>query len=723
MWAWTLIIASLSLFIFFPPTLLRYPLALLLGFGWTVLHANWQLQEMLPPELADKPSVIIGTIHSIPERKNKSYSFIFKTEQITSANTCLKQPFFLRLTWYYPRQDLQVGEKWQLQVKLKKARGSWNPGGFDYQKWLFAQGISATGTVSAKNNILLGSKRYFIDKTREALANAISASLKQQPLPGLISALAVGVRDRITEQQWAVLRGTGTNHLFAIAGLHIGFVTSIIHGLVSFLWRRSGTLALYLPTPQAAALAALIAAVVYSALAGFALPTQRAVIMTTVFLMNVLWRKSLMPWSAWCIALFFVLLLEPLAILTDSFWLSFCAVAFIIYGIGGRIAQKGLWWHWGRAQWVMALGLIPLCLLFFQQTSIVGVLANIVAVPWVGFIVLPLTLLGNLFWIVTPSLSSVCWYCAEVTLEWIWPLLKFIAAAECLQWRIPITQLWILISAFVAVIFLLAPRTLKLRSLGLMWGIPLFLWIPAWPKEGEVWLTVLDAGQSLTAVVQTQHHVLIYDAATKSFDRGNTVVIPFLRTIGARTIDTLILNHTSFGLTSLLQQCAVKNIFTNSPEQVILKGAQRCQQGQSWCWDNVLFRVLYPPPDYQQRGLEGSCVLQIERGSQKILVTGNINAVSQNYLLQNQNQSLLSTLLIAPQQGSKNSSMLALVNSVHPNIVLFATGNSNAIAPYQVLNAKIYTTAEWGALTVKLTGKNELNMQSYKTNYYHFWNL
>lgn len=715
---------------------LYLPAIIILGFAWAVLHADYRLAWKLPDNLISKSVIVTGTIGSIPETKDDSASFLFITNSIQLDNFNFTKPCLIRLNWFYADDQLHIGDRWQLTVRLKPPRGFWDPGSFDYQKWLFDQGIRATGYVVLKGkNTFLGNDftHFIIDKKRQALADAIAVKLEAYPLKGLITALAVGVRDRITDDQWFTLRGTGTNHLFAIAGLHIGLVTGFIYLVISFFWRRAGRLPLYFPTPLAAVVGSLIIALIYSALAGFSLPTQRALVMTSVFLLAILLRKNLSAWSAWCLALSVILILDPLAVLSDSFWLSFGAVALIIFGVGGRLNQKGLWWHWGRIQWVMAVGLIPFCLLFFQQTSLAGFIANAIAIPWVGFIVLPLTLIGSCLWTISATAAGWFWWCAEKTLEILWPLLNFIAHQDWLQWRVFISNTEVFVTAVIAAVILLIPRGCYGRHLGLIWGLPLLFWTPIYPANNEIRFTLLDVGQGLAAVVQTQHHILVYDTGPQysdSFDAGNAVVIPFLRSLAINKIDMMMISHGDNdhigGANSILKEMPVAQVITSVPERFAPGRATLCVAGQHWQWDGVNFQVLYPPLGKDDLDNDSSCVLRIDNGVQSILLTGDIEHKSEKYLISNAGNLLSSAILVAPHHGSNTSSTQAFVNSVHPHFVLFPTGYHNRfgfpkaeiIARYQAAGAELYDTAQVGAITFHLDKSKISSPVLYRK---HFW--
>jgi competence protein ComEC len=687
--------------------------------------------KVLPANLQAQSVVAQGVIVSIPRYQNNIATFVFKLFSLRVQQKIYPLDFKVKLAWRGAK-SIKVGDKWQLTVKLKHPRGFWDEGVFAYQKWLFAQGIRATGYVQTNNNRLLGvDGGYGIDRFRTQLASAIATTLANESLSGLISALAVGVRDTITDEQWDVLRGTGTNHLFAIAGLHIGLVSGIVYFIVHFLWRRSALLPLYLPAPKAGAIAALLAALLYSALAGFSLPTQRASIMLALFFVAKLCNKTLPAWRAWFLALVFVIGLEPLQVLSESFWLSFAAVALIIYGVNGRVVRKGLWWHWGRTQWVLSWGLLPFGFLFFQQATLASFIANTIAIPWVSFVVLPLTLIGVVFWLLVPAVGSFCWWLAAQALAFIWPLLQTLAAWKCFAWNSYLAIDIKLLAALFAVTLLLAPRGIPGRLLGLIGFLPALLITPKMPMQGEAWITVLDVGQGLAIVVQTKQHTLLYDAGpyfNKHFDAGSAVVAPFLLQAGVHKIDLFMIsdniNAYSGGGDSVLSSLPISQILTNVAWLFRPGLASACDSSDKWVWDGVTFQVLYPVIESNNNG---SCVLRISTASQSILLSGNLAAVDEKKLVQIYGNHLATAILIAPSFGSATSSSSIFISAVHPQYVVFSTGYRNRyelpnlaiLTRYQAQGVRVYTTAAEGAIhfILKSTGKAALP----NTYAVHFW--
>jgi competence protein ComEC len=729
-------------------------LAMVLGFCWILLFTYWQLQHVLPGEVENRTVIIKGIVASIPEQITNGVRFEFTVKQLTVDGKVFPSPGKVRLVWENHfhsnaiESDIKVGEKLQLQVRLKRPHGNFNPGGFDYEAWLFTRNIRATGYVvavlskSESQNI-----RYSLDLLREHLTNQIKTQLNNNAVTGFITALSVGVRDNISQSQWQTLRNTGTNHLMAIAGLHIGLFAGFAWSLVNFLWRRISRLCLLFPAQQAAAIAALIAAFLYSALAGFSLPTLRAVIMLAVLLSAILLRRNLPVWQAYAVALFLILLLNPLAVLDMSFWLSFAAVGIIIYGMNSKktdnnnevkkIIKNTKFWRWIKIQLVISIGFIPLSLLFFQQVSLISFVANFLAIPWVGFIVLPLSVLSTLLSLISPQIGGLILHLAAFMMQLFWSLLQKLGSFSDLQWHVAITNSFIFISSAVGILILLASKPLLIRIIGIIFLLPLFFWQPARPKVGEVWLTLLDVGQGLSAVVQTKSHLLIYDTGPKfgDFDTGASILVPYLRTLQRNKADILILSHGDNdhigGAQSVLQEIKVAQIITSIPNYAVQTPIpiSSCIQGQQWQWDGILFQILYPPAKQIYLDNDSSCVLKITAGSRTILLPGDIEHKSEDYLLKHEENLLSSTILIAPHHGSASSSTAGFVQATHPKYVLFPTGylnrfhfpNNNVVNHYEQLNAQLFNSASTGALIFKLN-KNNVWFSSYRESHGKFWN-
>ncbi len=710
-----------------------------LGFAWPLLFAWPILDKQLPTTLIGKDITVQGQIVSIPQ--------VTVTEQQAQTRfqfyiPTLKQRVLLN--WYQAPATLQVGDNWQLHLRLKPARGFMNPGGFDYERWLLQHALQTKGYVrNSQANQLLVSPWYQqpLARVREYMQTRLSQAANQARFLGLIQALVIGERSAMTTSQWHVLQATGTTHLMSISGLHIGLVASAVFFLMALLWRRSEYLLLRLPAQRAALMAACIAALFYSALAGFALPTQRALIMLAVFTWAALRYRHTSLWQGWATSLLLVLIVDPFASLASGFWLSFAAVAVLIYGLSGRIHTSPWWQRWGRAQWVVTIGLFPLTLLFFQRSSLVALVANIIAIPWVGFVVVPLSLLAGIASLLPLSLQCLTHALlslANIGLAVVWPVLQYMSQLPGAQWHMALVSPWQFAVVAIGVVWLLAPRGFPHRSLAVICFLPLvYMQVPR-PPYGQAWLSVLDVGQGLASVVVTQHHVLVYDAGPRysaRFDTGDAVVAPYLRHLGIKRINTLMISHGDNdhigGAFSLLQQFPVTNILTSVPERFTGLQAQTCRAGQHWQWDGVKFVVLFPPATWQRSGNDSSCVLRVVIGHQSLLLPGDIEKKSEHYLLTHQAAALASGVVVVPHHGSKTSSTPRFVYAVHPKYALFSFGyrnryglpKSEIVAHYRALGARVLFSPACGAMLFKLNGTSQaLQPICYRQLAGHYWN-
>jgi len=722
-------------------------LFLILGFHWAWLQAAWILSEPLPQTLEKQDVVIEGTIASLPQQAGHKWRFLFDIDRLQHEGVTIKNaPSRVRLNWYKSVPELSVGDRWQLTVRMKRPHGFMNPGGFDYEGWLFQQRIQVTGYIRhAEENRLLASDvmHYPLQRIRQGLASEIGAQLKDPSFKGIITALAIGEREAITQSQWEVLRTTGTIHLVAISGLHIGLVAGMAFFMVQFLWPRIGNASVYWPAPRVAAIAGLLAAAFYAALAGFTIPTQRALVMVAVVMLMLFLQRQRRFSDTLALALLVVLLIDPFVVMSAGFWLSFGAVAAIIFAMSGRLARRDFWWRWGRVHVVVAVALLPLLLITFQQLPLLSPVANFVAVPWVSFIVVPLVLLGTSFALLLPEVGTLLLNMASSALSFLWPLLELIAMQEGGLWQQHPPAKWTLLPALVGVLLLLAPRGLPGRWLGVFWLLPLFLVTPARPADGEWWFTLLDVGQGLAAVVQTQNHTLVYDTGPRfsdSFDTGSAVVIPFLNSAGVKRVDMLVIGHGDNdhmgGARSVTSQIAVARVVTSVPEQVTWQAEkQRCMKGQQWQWDNVLFEILHPPPQGFD-GNDASCVLRVSsvgdvsRSRSSLLLTGDIEQRAERALLHEQRDQLTTRVVVAPHHGSDSSSSPAFVAATAADYVLFPAGYLNrygfphsvVMARYQQQAVETAITALDGAITFHFdSGGDVLSVERFRHENRRYW--
>jgi competence protein ComEC len=715
-------------------------LAVSFGASWALCVAQYQLNHRLPAALENQTVEVTGQVDTFPEYQNSKIQFNFLIDHVQSSIS-LKMPLRVRLSWqsfHSQKQslpNLKKGERYQLLIRLKSLRGFWTPGSFDREADLFQKKIQAIGYV-LKGTRLAQAPYSLIDSLRARLTTNVQTSLADSPFIGLVTALTTGVRYQITSEQWQVMRGTGTNHLFAISGLHLAFMAGMVYWLILAIWRWIPSAALRIPNSQIAAALSGLFAIFYSALSGWALPVQRALCMLWIGLLAKLLRRHLSYGHTLYSALGMMLLLSPFSVLSASFWLSFGAVAFILYGVLGRLRPKKDWRASLRIQANVGLGLLPLSLLFFQQISWVSFPANFLAIPVVGFLILPISLIGSFLTLLHTSSGKILLLFTEKIFALLWSALTYLSGLSALQYQAAIASPFILMVSLVGLILLCAPPGVPGRFFGVFLLLPLFYWQPKKPQSGEIWIHLLDVGQGLATVIQTAHHQLIYDTGpSRGMDTGRVVLIPFLQQKRIKEVDTLIVSHGdddhSGGAKSLLAYAKVNRILTSVPNKFPQQGAVFCEKGMHWHWDGVDFQILHPPSHQSYWGNESSCVLKITSSGHRVLLTGDIEYGAEQTLVRTLPKQLAADILVVPHHGSKTSSSEAFLDLIKPNIALFSTGYHNRyhhphpqiVERYRQRAVTCYDTAIEGAITLKLSDGKKPLIETYRQRYRGFWQV
>lgn len=733
-WGWGLLAVAILVIIkrfSWPLQITSWGLA---GFCWALIWSNAYLPLQLPTALESVDLQATGWVVSLPQTSYRSRRFQFQVETLKHNGGSIPFKGKLRLTWYTPFPPLRVGEYWQLTVRLKRPHGLLNPAGFDYERWLYVNGIAAQGYVrqQPQPQRLDQTSRYPLQRLRQKIAERFSQQLTVSPYQGILTALAVGDRQYIDFRQWTVFTQTGTSHLLAISGLHVGLVAGLIFLLVRRIWGWLPALAIRWPSIKAAALAALLGAAGYALLAGLALPTRRAFIMIAVATLAVLWQRPVASSRVLALALLAVLILEPTAPLHGGFWLSFGAVATILYYVPARSQNNLTLLQWIGLQLAIFLALLPITLMLFQQMTLLSPVANLIAIPWVSVTVVPLTLLAVLAGLLSETLQYGLLMLAELTLDWLWAFLEWLASLPGAQIAWPTPPVWTSLFALPGVALLFGPPGLPGRWLGVLLYLPV-LWFPIkTPHPGEVWFTLLDVGEGLATVVRTAKHVLVYDTGPRrsaQFDAGSAALVPFLRRQGITNVDTLMVSHADNahmgGTRSLLESMHIKRILTSSLFKVPIKGAQPCQAGMSWKWDRVRFHILHPPKEQTFFRDDASCVLRVESQFGQILLTGDIGMPAMAALVDTYGKGLASHVLVA--SGAREPPTAAFLEAVQPRYVLFSTGyksrypKSATLESYRATGASILNTARDGAITFRLQQGQPPKLERYRQQARRYW--
>ena len=736
-----------------------FAIAGLLGFIWAASFASLRLNDALSSDWQQKNLEIVGVVANLPEANERGVRFRFDVERVLTPNAThtLHVPRHISLNDYYSVKSasdeipqvhpFHAGERWQLVVRLKRPHGTYNPHGFDFEAWALSENIRATGSVNRKKGAqkiqaFVWQPSYLIEAAREKIATNISQTLINQPYAGFIRALVVGDDSQISRADWDVYLRTGTNHLMSISGLHITMLAGLAFSLTAFIWRRSARLVLRLPTRKAATLAGLGCALVYALLAGMSVPTQRTLIMLMTFSVALLLGRQVAVSRVLALALILVVLFDPWAVGAPGFWLSFAAVGLIAYVVSHRLKPA----HWlltgVQTQWAITLGLLPFLVMMFGQVSLVSPLANAIAIPIISLLVVPLAILGSLLSldVLLQLAHAVLAFCMHA-LNWL---------ANIPTWQLAAPPAWALLLAVTGVLWLLLPRGIPLRWLGLFLLLPMLMTERAQPlQQGEMQVVVLDVGQGLSVLVKTAQHAFLYDAGPQfgsQSDAGSRIVVPYLRGEGIQRLDGMMVSHDdndhSGGARAVLSQVPVAWIASSfdlsdsaqSFESLFLPNkVLRCVAGQHWRWDGIDFAVLHPSLKSDQmtdiKDNNRSCVVKVTSKHGRILLTGDIEQEAERELLQNSDQQLASELLIAPHHGSKTSSTANFVAAVQAKQVVFTTGYLNRFKHpkpliehrYQESGALTWRSDMHGALVFDFVQKSALRAQAWRQQAPRYW--
>ena len=716
-----------------------------IGLAWAGWRAEIRLADQLDVAGEGQDVEVVGVVASLPQDFSHGTRFEFDLDfgQKNGPTVAFAVPQRVMLSWYqgrrddeqFTRQPVRPGEQWRFTVRLKRPHGNANPGGFDYEAWLLERNIRATGYVRPnppqRLSEMVWRPDYAIERLRFNIRTSFARLLPEENYPwaGILVALAVGDQKAINGDLWTTFNRTGTTHLMSISGLHVTMVAALFGWFVSFGWRRSPPLVLTLPAQKAGLLAACAAALFYSSLAGFAVPAQRTLIMMLVAGAAMLSGRIVAPSRILALALLVVLLYDPWAVLAAGFWLSFGAVGALLYVGSAQVGEAAGWRarlrSWGAVQWAATLASLPILLLVFQQFSLVSPLANAVAIPVVSFVVTPLALLGALvpWW---PILAL-----AHQVMAWLMHFLEWCATWPV--WLAPAPPWWVAVAAGAGVAICLLPRGFPGRWLGALLIVPALFWPAEKPADGEAWIDVLDVGQGLASVVRTRNHTLIYDPGplySAESDAGQRVVVPYLRFLGIARVDMLMVTHRdtdhSGGTASVRAALAVGEVRSSLPGL-----GQPCSAGQRWLWDGVAFEVLHPAAEaYGGTGKPNhfSCVLRVEAGGRRILLTSDIEAPDEAALLARYPGDLAAEVMLMPHHGSKTSSTPEFLQAVGATQAVIPVGYRNRFGHpkdevtdrYAAMGTRLWRTDRDGAVRIALAG-NGVAMSGWRHERRRYW--
>ena len=735
--------------------LVAFALSAGLGFGLTGVRASSFASTALNPALEGQDIDVTGQIVAMPQFGEDGVRFRLQVASSSLKGEAVRLPPQIYLGWYsgfgarpakpavvtdgdpepaefsleLQRQPqlLRAGEHWQMTVRLKAPHGNSNPHGFDYELWLWEQGIQATGYVRTGKSDrppkkLTSTWAKPIERIRQVVREAIFERVDNRQLAGVLAALVVGDQNAIERADWDVFRATGVAHLMSISGLHITMFAWAASGVMGWLWRRSARLSPALchalPASNAGALGGLLLAALYALFSGWGVPAQRTIwMLACVVLLKISGRQW--PWPmVWLLAMAVVVAVDPWALMQAGFWLSFVAVGVLFASgstqedaINSGATYARIHWTEGinkgekrpetrflnismtsfgvhlmktlREQWVITLALTPLSLLLFNQVSLIGLLANAVAIPWVTLVVTPLAMLGALW---APS-----WDAAALAVSVLTLLLKWLAGFSWASVTVAAAPLWCAIAGVLGGVLLVMRLPLYVKLLGVPLLLPVLLWQPLRPEAGQFEVLGADIGQGNALIVRTSGHSMVYDTGPKfsrESDAGNRVLVPLLRAMGEK-IDLLMLSHRDLdhiggapAVLAMQPQAKLVSSIEDSHELQAVRKSERCVAGQAWRWDGVDFEVLHPlASDYDSTAKSNtmSCVLRISNGTKTALLAGDLEAAQELRLVANPelNPKLKADFLLMPHHGSKTSSTGAFLDAVQPQLALAQAGYRN----------------------------------------------
>lgn len=668
--------------------------------------AHQAIDARLPRALEGDSIVVEVTIADFPKRRADGSSFIAHT----AADARI--PRRIRLSWYQPPVAVHFGDRWRLEVRLRRPRGSRNPGGFDYEAWMFRQHFAAVGyVVPGRRNTLLSPERPgLVDSLRARFVERVAELGLNAPSAAVLMALVVGTRHRLSDAQWERYARTGTSHLMAISGLHVGLAAAGSYYLVLLL---AGTLRLARNTHRFAVLCSLLVASAYAQLAGFALPAARASLMLLLLCLVLLRRRAPALADITCCACMALAAFDPLATMSPGFLLSFAAVAVLIW-LGQRRGGRLL-----AAQLLLFFGLLPFSVLLFDRIALAAIPVNLLAVPLFSFLIVPLALTGFVMDGIFEPIGGLLLSAAAQSIAAVEQGLLRVAGADWAALHLPEVagRAWLFLLLPVAWVCL--PRGWPGRQIAWLGLFATLGYESRPPDRACVSIDVLDVGQGLAVVVRTASRVLLYDtgpAYRNGSSAAKRVIVPFLRSRSVAGIDQLIVSHDDLdhagGVHDVRQALPVHQFRAGEPTVV---RATPCRAGQSWHADGIGFRFLGPPIYSTLQGNDASCVLLVEAGDRRILLSGDIERAAEHWLVEQRRLPSVDVVVV-PHHGSRTSSSLPFVQALRPQfaIVSAAFGNQwgfprqDVVDRWQAAGARVLNTATSGAVAMQLCADREL---------------
>ena len=704
-----------------------------LGLFWTAYTVALDIEDETTSTWNGKTVEVVAQVATIPIRRTGSTQFILKVIEHPDVD----QPFpeRVRASIYRYGEQIKVSDFLRAKIKLKAPYGFANPNTFDYERWLMMQGIEATAYVVSYQKLEAPATilAYSLERWRQQLFDKLESYRYRYAQVDSVAAITLGLSSLLSHQQREILSATGTHHLFAVSGLHIGMVFGLFFVLIERLWRYLFLSRYLYPSRDVALLGALPVAVAYAALAGFLVPTQRALIMLICIVCANFFRYKISLSQSLAVALLLILVYDPSATLSISFWLSFTAVAMIAFFLLIAPNLKG-WKLWiGMQAYIATVMIIP-SLLFFTQGAPLSPLANMVIVPLTAFLVLPCSLIAVASFMLSEPIALFFMHIADLLFEMLWQINHWFAS-HTIRWFHHIDSLTALFALTGILLFIvLRKKLVRWLALSLLFPLLPFFSTPSPLPSGTFKVVFFDVGQGLSVLVRTRKHTLVYDTGPyyrSGFNTMDSVVLPYLRARRIDTIDTLVVSHTdndhAGGAKVLMRHISPQRLLGGEPLTVNGRSFELCVKGQSWVWDDVRFEILYPESETMYKGNDASCVLRISNGRHSLLLTADIEKAAESIL--SHHPFLSSDVLLIPHHGSRTSSTPEFISAVSPLFAVVTSGYRNRfglprtdiVDRYYSRGIQVLDTAKAGALIFDFPPDQNFDLQSYRMHEQRYW--
>lgn len=673
------------------------------GSLWMASVGHWYLHWQMNDAEIRSVTQIQGEVLSVSPR-SEGVSMYVAVNKLDGAAPIISPR--IKLTWEDPVFKVISGQKLLLVVSLKPAHGLANEGGFLYQQHLRSKSVVATGYVKSTGvNALVSSS--------QSLRARLLGRLLAQEHTNLawLAALSFGDRSLFSQQQWKLIQSTGVAHLVAISGLHLSTIFAVVFAVCSALLRGiTGILSIpnCINYRQYAVVVSFVAAIFYAYLADFSIPTVRALFMLGILSLAFVLKRNWSVWRVILYALFAMIVIDPMSIFGVSLWLSLLSVGMVclvLWRLTDQTSTNSMLkklWILILLQFSLTFLMAPLIGLLFASVSVVSPLVNLLAIPVVTWLILPLCLIASLLLVINLSAAQWVYSIADVIIDWSISLLVMFQQwpNSLLNFKFIPFGAWLFLLLAIVILFL--PRSPLGKSIALIFALP-FLSYLLQNKEQGWQVDVLDVGQGLAVVIRANGRAMIYDvgaAFPSGFNMADAVIIPFLISKGIKRVDYVVISHFdndhAGSLPALQQQIPIHGVISTK---------NLCTLGNTMSWQSLRVTFLWPKSNKSGEKNEHSCVVKISDGQFSILLPGDIGKAQERTLIEIRNE-LKSDILIAPHHGSNTSSSREFIEAVKPEFVVFSQGYFNrwqfpkqrVVTRYYQQGVKMFATSQHGQI-------------------------